>query len=158
MNDKEREELKAQVRAELEAELAQQQQTEAQLREQVKTELEAELKAKYERRQSLVEFAEEICNGAAGLSTPPAEIVELLEALPDEQLEAAKKILRAKVVSFEEAGSSRDGANGKAKLPDYAIKDVKDGRLTVTELFEAKAIGGKKEDYNLAEFTAEQIG
>ena len=49
-------------------------------------------------------------------------------------------------------------STGKLKLPDYAVTDIKAGELTVQRLFEHKILEGKPNDYNLSEFTAEQIG
>lgn len=153
-----REKLKEEVRQELQAELAQQQKTRVELREEVRTEVEAELREIFIRRQGLLEFANEICGGEFGLSTPPDEVVELLEAIPADQLEAAKKLLKAKVVEFGERGSAGAGQSRGAKLPDYAVADVKAGRLTVAGLFKAKAVAGKPDDYDLSEFDDKQKG
>lgn len=159
MSDEERAKLKEEVRQELQAELAQQQQTRAELREEVRKDVEAELREVFNRRQGIVEFANEICGGEFGLSTPPDEVVEFLEAVPAGWLEKAKAILKAKVVEFGERGSSQDGQpNGGDKLPEYAIKDVKAGDFTVAELFKHNVLAGAPGDYDLSEFTDEQRG
>lgn len=159
MSEEERAKLKAELRQELEAELAQQQKTRAELREEVRQDVEAELREKFTRRQGLIEFANEICGGEFGLSTPPDDLVELLENIPVDQLEKMKAILKAKVVEFGERGSSQDGKpKGGAKLPEYAIRDVKAGDFTVAYLFEKNVLAGKPGDYDLSEFSEEQRG
>lgn len=160
MSDEERARLKEELRQKIEAELAQQQQTRAELREEVRQDVEAELREVFNRRQGLIEFANEICGGEFGLSTPPDEVVELLENIPVDQLEKIKTILKAKVVEFGERGSSQDGKTkkGGAKLPEYAIKDVETGQFTVAELFNHNVLAGKPGDYDLSEFSEEQRG
>jgi hypothetical protein len=151
-------ELREKIKAELEAEMAQQQQTEAQLRERVKKEVEAELSVKFQRRQGLVKFAEELCNGEHALSAKADDVVAFLEALPDDQLEAAKNMLKAKVVNFGEVGHGGDAPAKKEQLPAHVRADVISGELTLKAIFDAKAINGKPEDYDLSEFSAAQKG
>jgi len=118
LTPEERAEMEAQLREELETEA----QREAELRKQVRAELrpqiEAELRARMERRQGLVEFAEQVCGGEAGLSASPEDVVKALENLDDEQLVEVKGLLESKVVDFSEHGSQREGAAGTAAVPD----------------------------------------
>ena len=167
MTEQEKAELREQIRDEerkkVEAELTQKQQAEAELREQIRKEekekAEAELKAKFERRQGFAEFAEKICNGPVALSVKPEEVVEFMEQLPDDAaVEQAKTLFQAKIVQFQERGSNGDGRPSLKPLPDYARKDVVAGDLTIKELFDAKVIDGKPEEYDLAEFSTEQKG
>lgn len=158
MTQEEREKLKQQLRQEIEAEMASKQKTEAELREQLRQELRTEYENRYAHRQALMEFANEVTGGEAGLSAKPEDIVEFLEALPDERLEAAKALLKAKVVDFTEHGSNGNGQEQKKKLPEHARADVLSGEVTVAELFQFQAVPGKPEDYDLSEFSAEQKG
>lgn len=162
MDEKEKEALRQQLReeerAKVEAELADRAKTEAELREKVRGELEAELRAKYEKRQGLVEFAAKVTGGEFGLSEKPEVIVEFLEALPEAQQEAAKRMLQAKVVKLVELGSAGDGKEKKPQLPVHARADVISGELTVAELFKAHVLDGKPEDYDLSEFDTKQKG
>jgi hypothetical protein len=159
MDEKQLAELREQIRQELLAEMEQQEKTLSELREQVRAEVEAELEERLARRQELIEFAEELCGGEAGLSAKPDEVVAFLESLEGDQLEQAKQLLKAKVVDFSERGSTGAGQeHGKKKLPETARTDVMSGELTVADLFAVGALPGTPEEYDLSEFTAEQKG
>jgi phage I-like protein len=135
MNEQELKQMRAQIRKEIEAEMAEKEKDVAQLKEQVRKELEVELEERYKRRQALVEFAQQVTSGEAGLSSKPEEIVALLEALPgDQERQALMAVLKAKVADFSEHGSSRDGKGAKKQLPkEYA--DALDAKsLTLAEL------------------------
>ena len=135
MDEKQLAELREQIRQELLAEMEQQEKTLAELREQVRTEVEAELQERFERRRELIEFAEELCSGEAGLSAKPDDVVAFLETLEGDQLDQAKALLKAKVVDFSERGSTGQGQDNKKKLPEAARTDVLSGELTVADLF-----------------------
>jgi len=118
LTPEERAEVEAQLRAELEAGTQQEAELRRALRDELRPQIEAELAAKIARRQELVEFAERVCGGEAGLSAPPEDVVTLLAALDEEHLDLAKSILQSKVVDFGEHGSGRDGQAGVTAVPD----------------------------------------
>jgi len=158
MDEKQLAELREQIRQEILAEMEQQEKTLAELREQVRTEVEAELQERFERRRELIEFAEELCSGEAGLSAKPDDVVAFLETLEGDQLDQAKALLKAKVVDFSERGSTGRGQDNKKKLPGAARTDVLSGELTVADLFSVGVLPGVPDDYDLSEFSAEQKG
>lgn len=167
MDEKQLAELREKIRKEeaekVAAELAQKQQQETELREQIRKEerekAEVELREQYERRRGFTEFADEICNGEAALSAKPEQVIELLEALPNQEaIDKAKALLKAKVVSFTERGSSRNGKVGLKELPEAARKDVIDGTFTLKELFDSHVLPGQPAEYDLSEFNATQKG
>jgi len=159
MDKKEMAALREQMRQEILQELEEKEQTRAELREQVRGEVEAELQARFERRQKLTEFAQEICGGEAGLSAKPEEVVAVLEALPEDQVEAAQKVLRAKVVDFSERGSDRGGQAGKKQLgPEMAsaLRGWLDSEQALAEFFAVNREElGEMADYDLSEFEKE---
>ncbi len=117
MTEEELAELRERIRQE-ELQKLQDKETElAEERKRIRGELETELREQFERRQRLVEFADEICGGDAGLSAKPEDVVAALEAVPAGIQEAMQALLRAKVVDFSERGSGRDGTAGKKALP-----------------------------------------
>lgn len=146
MTEEELQELRDQIRGEVLAELEQRENDLVELREQVRGEVEAELAARFERRQDLVEFSQEICGGdGVVLSAKPDDVVAFLEGLDDEQVEVAKGLLKAKVVELGERGSSREGKpTGKKELPveyarmldagDFKIADLSDPVLNLGDL------------------------
>lgn len=152
------EELRQEIRAELEAELEEKEQTLVELRQQVKAEVEAELSAKFERRQGLVQFAEKLCGDAGvALSAKSDDVVEFLEGLDDDQVEAAKVLLEAKIVDFGEQGSSGKGpGEGKEKLDPVIAANLQEwveAERTVAEFFAANAdVLGAMDQYDLSEF------
>ena len=106
----------------------------AELRAELREELEAEMAEKFERRRGLVEFAEELCGGDAGLSASPEDVVAALEELTDEQAERVKALLGAKVVDFSERGSARDGKGSKKELPTEWRQAIESGAFTMKDL------------------------
>jgi len=118
LTPEERAEVEAQLRAELEAGTQQEAELRRALRDELRPQIEADLAAKIARRQELVEFAERVCGGEAGLSASPEDVVTLLAALDEEHLDLAKSILQSKVVDFGEHGSGRDGQAGVTAVPD----------------------------------------
>jgi len=155
MTDEEKAKLREEIREELLAEMAERETTLVELREQVRTEVEAEMAERFERRKELSEFAEELCGGdEAGLSAKPEEVVEFLEALPEEQVEAAQALLKSKVVDFTEHGSSRGGQDDKKKVPEEFAVHLRDwvrAGFELAEFFEDNELGDPGE-YDLAEF------
>lgn len=151
------EELRAKIREEVLNEAREREQTRAELRAEVRAEVEVELQKRADRRQALTEFANDVCGGDFGLAVRADDLVAFLEKLNDPMLEEAKALFRAKVVDFRELGSSREG-KPKKKLPDAALADVRKGELTVKQLIQAKVLPGTMDDYDLSEFSAEQIG
>jgi hypothetical protein len=154
-----KQEMRERIRAELLAEMADEAATQAELREQIRDELRAEMAEEAKRRAELRAFADEICGGEAGLSTPPEELVELMAAMPQEQVPALQQVLRAKVVNFSEPGSSQDGqAEEQAALPEPVAKLAAtwvDGGGALSEFFEINAdVLGAMEDYDLSAFDA----
>lgn len=160
MTDEEKAALREELREEILAEMAKEEQTVAELREQIREELEVELTEQFERQQELIKFAEEICSGEAALSSSVDEVVELLKALPEEQLKPAQDLLKAKVVDLGERGSSRDG--GGEKLPAEFAQELRKwlaAKQSVAEFFELNAAElGEMEQYNLTEFKEENDG
>ena len=132
------------------------------MREQIRSEeqakAETELKEKFERRQGFTEFAQEICNGDAGLSVKPDAVVELMEQqVDDAAVEALKTVLKSKVVEFKEIGSNGKGKPAaKFTLDEEARADIISGELTFKRLHNAGVLPGQPEDYDLSEFTADQ--
>jgi len=157
MDEKEKAELRARIREEVEAEMAEQKVTRAELKDEARAEVEAELAAKYERRQGLVEFAAEVCG--AGLSAKPDDVVDVLDALPDEHTAAVKQLLKAKVVEFGERGSTGAGNDKKKLEGPYAtqLRAWKQRGQNVAEFFELNEdILGKADEYDLSEFEEEK--
>ena len=146
--------LRAQLRKEMETEMAAEKTRLAELRTDVRKEVEVELEARFARRKELVEFADGLCSGDRALSTPPDQVVAFLEALPEDQVEAAKAMLQAKVVPLAELGSSGDGRDngGKKKLPDEYAAMLRAGELEVVDLANPVLQLGDLSEYNLAEF------
>lgn len=153
------EELREEIRVELEAEMAEREEALTELRERVRAEVEAELQERFERKRKLVEFAEEVCGGEAGLSVKPDELVEALEAIPAEAQPKVMEVLRAKVVDFTEHGSSAPGKEQKKRLPtemEAHLREFVENGGTVAEFFEANEdVLGKSEEYDLAEYEKE---
>ena len=161
MNDEERAALEEEIRNKILAEMAEKEQTVAELREQVQAEVEAEMAEKFKKRAELREFAEEVTSGDYGLATKPEEIVELLEAIEDdEQLKRVQEMLKAKVVDFSERGSSREGQGGKEKLPSaYAVlvRTWQEEGHDLAEFFEVnKDELGDMDQYDLSEFEKQE--
>lgn len=158
-----REAIEAEVRAKIEADLSQRQAAEAELREQITAELteslEAELQERFQRRQELAEFANEVCNGEFALSAKPDEVIEFLEGLDEKQRNQAKALLSAKVVDFSERGSSQDGNAGSKliELSAEVMESINDG-LSLAEIINVGALGGKVSDYDTSSLTPDQIG
>lgn len=153
------ERIEAKVRAEMEVKLTEKAATVAELTESITAKVEAEMTAKFARRQGLVEFAEGICNGDAGLSAKPDDVVEALEGLDDEAAERVKALLQAKVADFSEIGTEREGKGERKELPaEYAslVKDRPDN-VSLAEVW-----AGLEDDlgdmggYDLSEFEKEK--
>jgi len=164
MTEEELKRLREEIKAEMEAELVEHEKTLAELREQVRTEVEAELAEEAKRRAELAGFAAEVCgekDGAeAGLSAKPDEVVEFLAALPEKQVEAAKAMLKSKVVEFGERGSSRDGRGGKKELEEPYASQLRDwiaAEYDLAEWFKLNAdVIGQAEEYDLSEFESKE--
>lgn len=109
--------LREQIWAEYEAKMTADQESLAELTAKIRAEAEVEFKERFERRQGILEFAEQITGGEAGLSVKVEDVVEALEGLSDEDLERVTALLKAKIVDFSERGSSRDDTQGKKELP-----------------------------------------
>ena len=159
MTEEELKKIREEERAKLQTELSEQRQREAELREEIRTEERAKIEAEMAERAKLREFADEICGGDAGLSTDPAELVELMAGMDETQLALFQAVLQAKVVDFSEAGSSRDGSAGLKTLPEEMAVQlsawVKEGQ-TVDEWFELNSdvVDGAQAEYDLSEFEA----
>ena len=164
MSEEERAALREEVRKELLAEMQERddkkKEIRAELEEEVRDELRAELEAETKRKRELAEFAEEICGGDAGLSEKPEDVVAFLEGVPEEQLELAQQMLKAKVVEFEERGSSRDGLGDKAELEapfEMQIREWLDAGRDLEEWFEMNEdVVGEMDQYNVSEFMEEE--
>lgn len=165
LTDEEKAELREKLREEILAELAEKQKTEVELREQVRAEvvvefkeqIEAEMAERYERRQKLVEFAEKLCGGEAGLSAKPEDVVAVLEALPEDQVETVQALLEGKVVDFGERGSSRDGEGEKKELPQEFtahLSEWVEAGFEVADFFED--LDMDPDEYDLSEFEKEE--
>jgi hypothetical protein len=154
-------ELRDQIRSEMEAEMAQEAQTVADLREQVQVEVQAELTEKFERRQGLVEFAQSICGSeGVALSAKVDDVVAFLDGLDDDQVEAAKVLLKAKVVDLGEIGSSREGAETKKQLPallgDSLDLWIESGQ-SIEEFFKLNQVElGEQGGYDLSQFSEQE--
>jgi hypothetical protein len=148
--------LRTKLRQELEAELAAEKQREAELWESVRKEVEVEMAAKFARRQALTEFATALCSGERALSTPPDQVVAFLEALPENQVETAKTMLQARIVSLKELGSDGKGNlvdKGTLKpLPDEFLTPLRAGTLKLADLQDPIAGLGDLAQYDLSEF------
>ncbi len=147
--------LREQVRGEVLTELQERERTLAELREQVRGEVEAELRERFERRQGLIAFAEEVCNGEVGLSVPVAEVVAFLEELAPDQAAQAQALLKARVVEFGERGSAAPGAaetGEKQALPEEYAAGLRSGELTVADLRNPILELGDLGQYDLTEF------
>lgn len=159
MDPKKEAELREKLREEILADMAKEQSTRAELKEEIRSEVEAEFKAEltatYERRKELVEFAAEVCGGEAGLSEKPEDVVAFLESVPEDQVELAQRMLKAKVVEFGERGSTGAG-NDKKKLDGpYAtqLRAWQQKGQSVAEFFELNEdILGQADEYDLSEF------
>jgi len=156
--EKERKRIRAEVTSELKA----QEQKSFEIREQVRVELTEKIRIELAEAQALLveysTFAQEICSGAAGLSSSPEEIIELMEAVGVGKVNALKRVLSAKVVSFTEKGSTGAGKTKLQELPLFVIKDLKDGEITLSELLETGIVAGKASDYDLSNLTPKEIG
>ena len=151
------EELREQVRQEILTEMATEQRTRTELRAEVRTEVEAEQREEMARRQTLTQFAEEICGGDAGLSADPAELVELMAGMDETQLASVQAVLRAKVVDFSERGSSRKGRGDSKALPAELREQLQiwvGAGQSIAEFFSVNAdvVEGKMVEYDLSEF------
>lgn len=156
MTEEELAELRERIRQE-ELQKLQDKETElAEERKRIRGELETELREQFERRQKLVEFADEICGGDAGLSAKPEDVVAALEAVPAAIQEAMQALLRAKVVDFSERGSGRDGTAGKKALPAEMRGALTDWLAAKQGLDEFFAVNreelGDMEQYDLSEW------
>lgn len=131
-------EIRAQERERINAELAASAKKEAQLRESIRAEERELAEARFAKRAELQAFADEVCN--AGLSVKPEEVVNLMSGLDDEQQTAMKTILQAKMVSFQERGSSLGGHAADdepaelLKLPEEYAADLRSGEMTLADL------------------------
>ena len=158
MTEEERKALEAEIREKIEAEFAEKVQAEAEMTEritaEVRAQVEVELAEKAKREADLAEFVQEVCEG--GLSTPPDEVAAILASFTDEQLEAIKPVLKAKVVDFSERGHS--GAGAKVKdLPEamaLALQQFLEGKPKVADavasFFQANDI--EMQEYDLSAF------
>jgi len=144
----------------MEAELREQHKKETELRAELRKTVEAELRvqilAEQAQHTELATFAAEVCGGDAGLAEKPEDVVAFLEQVPEAALEAARRMLKGKVVTFRELGSSRDGGDQKVPLPTAMTKLLEmwigDGHK-MAEFFEAnKAELGEMGQYDLAAF------
>jgi len=152
------EEVREEVRQEMGAELAARQTREAELREEVRQEMEVELAARQVVEREVAGLAETLCNGeGAALSSDAGQVAGTLMKIDDPELRAEiADLLRAKVVDFGEAGSTRDGqAELKALEEPYRHllgRWVEDGH-PIGEFFEVnREETGEMEQYDLAAF------
>ena len=158
-------ELREKIEADVRAEFAEKEQEIANLAEKIRKETREAVIAEMAEKQLLLaevgEFAEGVCSGDAGLSTPKDEVMSFMLSLNAEQREAAKTILAAKVADFSEAGHSGAGAGKLEALPDAMLAGLRmhlQGRTDVTDAVasfcEANQI--KAEEYDLSEFLPKQ--
>jgi len=158
LTEEELAELREQIRGDLEAEMAEKGKVLVELRAEVREEVEAELAEEFERRKGLLEFAEEITGGEAGLSASADTVADFLAALPESQVELAQAMLSSKVVEFGERGSERDGS-GEKLAPEMAAALVawRAGDGSIEEFFELNAAElGEMDGYDLTEFKKEE--
>lgn len=161
MHEKALAELREQVRKEIEADMAEREQTLTELREQVRKNVEAELEARMAERQTLIEFAAEVCGEeGAALSVKPDELVEALEAIPAAEREPVMALLKAKVVEFGERGSGREGLGGKKALEEPYASQLREWLASGCDLNEwfklNMDIVGDIGDYELSEFKKQE--
>lgn len=124
----------------------------------------AELVAYEKRKLHAVEFASRIVGGTKerpfGLpGTRPNEVVALLLSLPEKQAAAVERILDRALegaVDFAEHGYAADGYTYKPALPELykpILRNWLAAGKKLDEFFTANPEIGKREDFNLAEFT-----
>jgi hypothetical protein len=157
MGDVNVEELRAQIREEEAAAFKAQQEEIVQLRARIREEERASLLAEQARIAELRAFVSALQSEGLALAADEEKIVAFLSALPAEQIETGKEILRARVVDLRELGS---GAHGRGEqqeqeLPRAIVVSLRSWLQAGNEMEEFFQINpelGEMAQYDLSEF------
>lgn len=151
--------LREQIRKEVMAEIQARQVTEAALREQLRAELRPQIEVEMARHQEIVAFAAEVTSGAVALAMSADEVVAFLDALPADQIERAKAMLKAKTVELGERGSAGSGRGDDqvVTLDAPVLATLREWVAAGGKVVEFFAVNrdelGEMNQYDLREFT-----